>query len=937
LEGGADTLLSIWFLFCGGKMEIKDRRVTSLWAKKEERASQFYWLPLTTHLTDTMNVCKWLWNNWISDSQRDFCIHSIRPCDAETASNLAAFLGAVHDLGKATPAFQIQKGYSNSPDLDDVLLERLEQNGIRGISTLILADPHRSHHTIAGEFILSHEFSVHDDIGSIIGGHHGKPVDDKLIIEDQSAYEANYFQSEDCNSEIYKEWKSIHQAIVQWALQVSGFASIDALPEISKPAQALYSGILIMADWIASNSEYFPLVSVDPEQGIDCAQRYRHGISLWRKNIPLQLQSYPSADDLFRSRFGFLPRDFQKITCNTISHIDHPGIIILEAPMGLGKTETALAAAEEVAVKTGSSGLFFGLPTQATSNSMFGRVKQWLERLAEEYGEKQSLRLCHGKAALNDEMNSLSVASSIDVDGEDHGSVFVNEWFSGRKKSSLDDFVVGTVDGFLLTALKQKHLALRHLGFSKKVVIIDEVHAYDTYMQQYLKEAIQWMGAYRTPVILASATLPQERRKDLISAYLKGMGLKKKDIEFPEKISGNEYPMVSYTDGKTVRVQTDFPAMQEKYVCIHKLSEEELLEKTADLLDGGGIVGIIVNTVRRAQQLGKLCKENFGDDIVEVLHSSFIATDRLEKESQLMDMIGKHGKRPEKKIIIGTQVIEQSLDIDFDVLITDLCPIDLLIQRIGRLHRHEIRRPEKHRKPVVYVMGVNDRLEFERGSEHIYGKYLLARTQYFLKKGIKIPIDIPVLVNDVYGDAVPEFPEELQRVYQKSREEMEAFKQQKKDTALTYRIESPYRKKNLIGWLKDPDCSKSDEMAAAQVRDIQETIEIIAVKQMGNGYGIFSGGRDISGRIEEPEIAKELAKQTIRLPNYVTVRKGVRRTIEYLEEYNLEYLRNWQEQPWLKGSLGVIFDEEGKFDFNGITLCYDNEFGLREEKRNEQI
>lgn len=168
-------------------MEIKDRRVTSLWAKKEERASQFYWLPLTTHLTDTMNVCKWLWNNWISDSQRDFCIHSIRPCDAETASNLAAFLGAVHDLGKATPAFQIQKGYSNSPDLDDVLLERLEQNGIRGISTLILADSHRSHHTIAGEFILSHEFSVHDDIGSIIGGHHGKPVDDKLIIEDQSA------------------------------------------------------------------------------------------------------------------------------------------------------------------------------------------------------------------------------------------------------------------------------------------------------------------------------------------------------------------------------------------------------------------------------------------------------------------------------------------------------------------------------------------------------------------------------------------------------------------------------------------------------------------------------------------------------------------------------------------------------------------------------
>lgn len=920
-------------------MKYFDKQVMSLWAKKEERESRFYWLPLIVHLTDTMNVCKWLWLNWLSDSQRQFCVNSISPSDEETALNLAAFLGAIHDIGKATPAFQIQKGFNNSLDLDERLIEKLELAGFLGISSLTLANPRKTHHSNAGEYLLTKEFHVKDDIGSIIGGHHGKPVDDVLMIKDQYAYPANYFQSEDDNSEISGKWKQVQSAVFQWALEKSGFNSVEKLPEISQPAQVLYSGLLIMADWISSNSDFFPLMDISSEKMPDCMRRLRDGISKWSKNEPLQLQSYPAMEELFIRRFGFKPRDFQKVVYQTVSQIRRPGIIILEAPMGVGKTEAALAAAEILAAKTGNSGLFFGLPTQATSNGMFGRIHEWLEKVTNEYDTKQSLRLCHGKAALNEEMNGLRQMASpqnINIDEESNNSVFVNEWFSGRKKTALDDFVVGTVDGFLLTALKQKHLALRHLGFSKKLVIIDEVHAYDTYMQQYLEEAIQWMGAYGTPVILVSATLPQDKRESLIRAYLKGMGIKNREMKFSEAIYGRNYPLISYSEGKEVKVQTDFSSMEDKTIHINKLDEADLIEKITELLEGGGVIGIIVNTVRKAQTLGREFTERFGKNEVEVLHSAFIATDRVNKESHLLNMIGKQGKRPKRKVIIGTQVIEQSLDIDFDVLITDLCPIDLLLQRIGRLQRHSIRRPEKHQDPSVYVMGTSDRLDFEKGSERVYGKYYLIRTQYFLPDEIRIPTDIPALINEVYGDEEPDYSGELLSIYRESRTEMEVLRENKKNKAQTYRINKPQRtirpnKYNLIAWLKNPDYSDSEEMAAAQVRDIRETVEIIAVKKNGSGYGTFEKEEDISELIAEPKIAKELAKQTIRLPDYITSRAGISTTIKYLEEYNLKKLSDWQKQPWLKGSLGVIFDENGHIELNGVQLKYDKEFGLRGE------
>ena len=925
-------------------MQQFEKAVSSLWAKKEESGSRLYWLPLTVHLSDAMYVAKWLWINWLSDSQRKFCVRSIKPADEEAAIKLAAFLGAIHDIGKATPAFQIQKAYRNSPDLDDILIEKLEESGFHGISYLELTEPKKTHHSLAGEYLLQKKFHVRSDIGSVIGSHHGKPADSELDIDNQTSYEKNYFQSEDPDSEIWKLWENVQSSIFQQALKKSGFDSADDLPELSLPAQALYSGLLIMADWISSNSGYFPLIPINSDQIPDPQKRLKNGIQKWGENLPLQIDSLFPVNDLYHNRFGYAPREFQKMFYQTVSRIRHPGIIILEAPMGLGKTEAALAAAEEVACKTGSSGLFFGLPTQATSNSMFGRVHTWLESILNDYpGASQLLKLYHSKAALNDEMNSIKEASNINVDDAENGGIYVNEWFSGSKKTALNDFVVGTVDGFLLTALKQKHLALRHLGFSKKVVIVDEVHAYDAYMQEYLEEAIEWMGAYGASVILLSATLPNEKRKDLITAYLRGWDIKKRDMEFPKEMFGNYYPMISFTDGKDIKVQTNRTAEKNKIVHIERLEESEILDKISELLNGGGVIGIIVNTVERAQRLGKACKDRFGNDMVDILHSAFIATDRVRKETALMSMIGRNGKRPDKKIIIGTQVIEQSLDIDFDVLITDLCPMDLLLQRIGRLHRHVMVRPVIHKDPVVYVMGMNDQMKFEKGSEFIYEAYFLIRTQCFLPDKINIPSDIPVLVNKVYGDETLELPGQLMNRYFESQSQMKIHKECKARKAQSYRIDDPRSKidpenerYNLLGKLKNPNQSQSEEMAVAQVRDIQETVEVIALQKAGEGYGTFENNRDISGNINDPNIAKMVARETVRLPQYV-IHNGITGTIEWLEKYANKHFASWQNQPWLKSELGIVFDENGRAELNGIQLKYDHDYGLRKVEEDGKI
>ncbi|NLK08308.1 MAG: CRISPR-associated helicase Cas3' [Firmicutes bacterium] len=904
-----------------------------IWAKKSDKTAVFQWLPLKQHLVDVTEVIKLLWEHWLSGQQKQHIINSLSQPNEVLAKNLAGFLAASHDLGKATPVFQSRPSFYQSPDLDRALMEKLETVGFAGIAECYsgLMNPGQTHHAVAGQVLLEY-FGVSHDISSIIGAHHGTPVDSgEETSLHLSAYPNNYFQDE--GSAVHHMWAEVQRTIFDWALEMNDFESVKELPSITQPGQVLLSGLLIMADWIASNENYFPLIPVDETSVDDMDTRKETGWLKWYRTSPRIEEEHTDIFLGYNQRFGFEsgPRDFQLRLFEIIEETIHPGIFIVEAPMGVGKTEAALIGVEQLSAKTRASGMFFGLPTQATSDGIFGRIKDWLEHLDD---ETKSLRLVHGKAALNDIYSALPQA---DISGEPDKSVVVNEWFAGRKTAVLDDFVVGTVDQFLMTALKQKHLALKHLGFSKKVIVIDEVHAYDAYMNQYLYTALRWMGAYNVPVIVLSATLPAKTRIELVENYMRGGGNKWRDVVKPEGWETSQaYPLITYTDGTAIKQFSDMQVASHSVADIIRLEEKDLISTLDQQLADGGIAGVIVNTVRRAQEIASTCGSHFGEDAVDLLHSNFIATDRIEKEKELLEIIGKKAKRPPKKIIVGTQVIEQSLDIDFDLLVTDLAPMDLLIQRIGRLHRHSpVERPEKLRKPKTFVMGAGDKdFNFEPGSRAVYGDYLLMRTQLLLPHKIHLPEDISPLVQAVYGDDHNFIEKKMQDKYRSIRKEQESEIARKKRKAAAYLLDNPSfrRDKSLIGWLAAKLDFSSDERAIAQVRDTQETIEVIALKEYETGYTFFHQECDLSQEIHDPSVQRDISRHTIRLPLQLSAPYNIEQTITELEKFNLKYLPFWQESSWLRGMLGVIFNEKDEFIINGFKLKYCRKLGLSCEK-----
>lgn len=919
------------------------KAINALWAKKKEEVTTRVpkWLPLKQHLLDATDVIKLLWEHWLSQRQKQIIINSLDEKNENLAKQLVGFLAAIHDLGKATPVFQAKESFSNSKDLDLALLDKIEKAGFKDIHQLSLMNERESPHALAGQALLE-SYGVSEDISSIIGGHHGKPVDSHTMVRYQlTSYPANYFQNEDKSDEVHKKWVQAQKEIFKWALHANGFESINDLPKVKQAGQVILCGLLIMADWIASNERYFPLLNIEDSEVSDQENRKQDSWLKWIKTLPWEPEEIIDIETIYQNRFNFTPREVQYKFSKVIQQTDQAGIYILEAPMGGGKTEAALMGVEQLSRKTGTGGMFFGLPTQATSNGIFDRIKSWVSSLSMT-DEKRSLQLVHGKAALNESYSELP--RNANIFDEVESGVIVNEWFTGRKTAVLDEFVVGTIDQFLMAALKQKHLMLRHLGFSKKVVVIDEVHAYDAYMNQYLERVLRWMGTYGVPVIILSATLPARTRVKLVEAYIRGQGYKWRAVEKPvEWETTVAYPLITYSDGPRVNQKDDFSPSENTQVTVKSLDEEKLIDTLKEKLSEGGIAGVIVNTVRKSQELAKSLEEHFSGGQVDLLHSSFIATNRAEKEKELLDTIGKEADRPYKKIIIGTQVIEQSLDIDFDLLISELAPMDLLIQRIGRLHRHTLaNRPKKLKNPLVYIMGMDENFDFDSGSEAVYGPYLLMRTQELLPEMIDLPEDISKLVQATYNEE-----EDLQLVdsrkidYEEAKSKHHTERGQKEAKAKGFQLDKPdlRGRKTLEGWLKSHYLEESEQKSLAQVRDIEETIEVIVLQKIAGGYGFFGTSEDLSQKIDQADVQKEIAKHTMRLPLQLSAFYRIEQTIDELETFNKRYLRSWQNSLWLKGELGIIFDENHRFVLNGFQLRYSPKYGLSftKEEENEPV
>ena len=891
---------------------------------KSDRENGNDWLPFWMHSFDTAGIMEKLAQKRLPESISDYLCAE---CGGrEKLFSTLKFCALVHDIGKVTVVFQsrIRDAVEFSPFAEYVDLPK------SGSFERISETPH----ALASEAILL-KFGCLRGIASIAGAHHGKPT--ALTADVCNQIEGGYKNPDNFYGRGMK-YKSLFDSLwkewLDYSLESAGFSDLSALPDISVPAQVVISGMLITADWIASNTTYFPLISAD-EQGqfsdyperTEAAWNKIHFTDIWNSTARFGLD-----DEAFKERFGFLPNPTQADIISTATDAESSGIYIIEAPMGLGKTEAALALSEILAARAG--GMFFGMPTQATSNGIFPRLEKWAGGLAEDEQTLLAIKLAHGNAALNEDYRELFTGHS-NLNIESDSGLIVHDWFSGRKQTLLSDFVIGTVDQLLMAALKQKHVMLKHFGLSGKVVVVDECHAYDAYMSKYLDMAIQWLGIYKVPVIILSATLPAKRRAELVEAYV-GRGLKCIDDAWKSSLA---YPLLTYTEKNFVKQKALSFSGEQKEISVKTIYRDEVTARAGYAAERGGCVGVIVNTVRKAQEIAAELQSAFPKAEVIIMHAQFIMTDRAKREEQILKRVGKHSTPESRRglIIVGTQVLEQSLDLDFDLMITELCPMDLLLQRTGRLHRHNRVRPQGLETACCFVLDETDD-SFDSGSAAIYGEWLLMRTRALLPNKLTIPSDIPLLVQRVYDENDDRMLGELTEGMESAQEEYVKKTKKKERNACNWLIGKPSERKgkSLDGWLDNAIGLSSEQAGERAVRDGDPSIDVIAL--MRDAEGQIHTVSDECERVipaDRPPSREEallIARQKLRLPGFFGRRWNIDSTITQLESETKSNFSAWQDSALLKEELVLLFDNELNAVLGEVRLHYDIKTGLTYEK-----
>jgi CRISPR system Cascade subunit CasA len=881
---------------------------------------------------------------------------------------VAVWLAGVHDIGKATPAFACQV-----EDLGQVMRDQgLEMPTLRQFGD----DRRIAPHGLAGQKLLQ-DWLIEEQGWSgraagafavVVGGHHGVPPSFAQLHDLET--HAWLLRTADESEAL---WKRVQWELLAACAEMAGVVERLAVwrtVRLSQQAQALLTGLVIAADWIASSPDLFPYQGGEGDEALAALDEGRRveaawlGLKLpdpWTASLPQE-----PVEELFSKRFG-LPagarvRAVQREAVRLARESSAPGLLVIEAPMGEGKTEAALAVAEVFAARSGAGGLFLALPTRATSNAMFARTLEWLRRLPSD-GD-MSVHLAHAKASLDPKFAELlrgaRAVAAVDLDGADSAfdvrrdvrcgaaELVAHQWLRGRKKGMLASFTVGTIDQLLFAGLKSRHLALRHLAVAGKVIVIDEVHAYDAYMNVYLERVLAWLSAYRVPVVVLSATLPIDRRRALVEAYGgegSAAGLDRVRDAYPV--------LTSAAPGSDAVASRTQPADDRRVdVALEALDDDfgALADRLAAELSGGGCALVVRNTVSRVLQTAERLRERFGPDQVTVAHSRFVDLDRARKDTELLERFGPAGDRPARHIVVASQVAEQSLDIDFDLLVTDLAPVDLLLQRMGRLHRHlrggrrQSRRPERLRTARCLLTGVDWKTippTPAAGSVAVYGTHpllcaLAVLEPHLAGRAVVLPDDINPLVQCAYAQEL-ESPQGWEDAMAEARGEHAAILSRQRQRASVFclgEVRTPG--KPLIGWI-DGGVGDADDTRAgrAQVRDTPETIEVLVVQRCADGglrtlpwleHGL--GGLELpTDTVPSSRAGRAAAGSALRLPLLFAKPWMFDRVVGELER---EYVQAWQskQSPWLQGELLLVLDEDCRARLVDFELRYDKDYGL---------
>jgi len=878
-----------------------------LWAKTSRDRSETH--PLIYHLIDVAQVVLALWDRSLPEATRCYFARAMG-MDQASARQWLAFAAGLHDLGKACPAFQSQHEASKQ-----ALLKRglsFEKQRVR------TRTPHGWVSAWALRRLLPRQLDVDDglarQIAHTVGGHHGVfPT-------------AHGLQNIGPARRGGVDWDAVRADLFDALADLVDVRQLPPWPKRLTDDQTFWTmlaGLTSFADWLGSIEDYFfDLTAPDLDVYADLA---RQQANLALGQLGWAGWSPPTQTAGFSELFDFTPRPLQEAVVSLAEHIEAPALVIVEAPTGEGKTEAALYLADHWLQAEQQRGTYVAMPTQATSNQMLSRVKRFLEQ---RHADQQvELLLLHGNAAWSQDMEELRLAA---VDESEGHTVVAHSWFLPKKRSFLAPFAVGTVDQALMSILQTKHFFVRLFGLSHKTVIFDEVHAYDTYMSALFQRLLKWLATMETTVVLLSATLPDQTRRQLMEAYT--------GRPFTQS---SPYPSISWATAEAdgvLPVETSATGTRTLTVEWVDGRPQALAETLRAELEEGGCAAVICNTVGRAQTIYQTLRDAqiVPPDDLTLFHARFPLHLRQQTESLVLDQFGKGGTRPERAIVVATQVIEQSLDLDFDLMITDPAPVDLMLQRAGRLQRHrDTHRPPRLNTPRLLITTPQMQGGIpEWGSDgYVYEPYVLLHSYVALRDlaEIAVPANVQPLIDAVYDDENP-IPANLDTPL---REALEQAYQVMTQTMRQHRYKA---RKNLIPSPDDEDVLSAGNLQLdednpelhdtwrAMTRLVRPSVTLVCLHRLADGFALDRGGERLISLEEHPdrELTAELAHRTVTVSTYPVFK-------HFIEK---DPPPGWHKHPLLRYYRAAVFTG-GRIDLGTYWLTLDPELGLMLEDKED--
>lgn len=721
----------------------RQSRVWHAWGKSHgERVH-----PLICHALDTAAVAERAIDLFLGQACHEELVGSFEPLGNPVA--WVAMLCGLHDLGKCSPAFQglraeLALARFGDSVAEDLHLVRKQAGWGRRFDT-----PHGLVTAMHLKDLLESWKAPVDTaefVAAALGGHHGQFPDGSALRQAQR----------EVNNHGRAAWRSRRDEFVREFAALRGLTDPSVLPwqdvRLSIGAAVGLAALTTISDWIASDTTNFPYADTTDLANYTVTVGKLAGAAVAR----LRLRSWvppPHFADLFPET----PRPVQAVVDRMTVNRAEPTLVLIEAPTGEGKSKAALQAAAALVRNLGLAGTYVAMPTRATSNQMLGELEAVIERL----GSDIPVQLIHSSAK---EHLAERVTTPTDVgrDDPDDSDTAAQEWFT-RKKNLLASMGVGTVDQALKAAIRSGHVFVRLAALTNKVVVIDEIHAYDTYMSTLLDRLLTWLGHFGVSVVMASATLPAGRRRELVASWQSGL-LRCLARNAPSIEPSDAYPRVTLAGaGEPIVEAANVSAINASQTTrLMRVSDDETVEWALDQVQGGGAVrsvAVMHNLVRRVEDTHAALKERIDalppDSRPELIriHGRLDMKERRDIENWLRSAFGPQGTRPHA-IVVSSQVLEQGLDLDFDTMITDLAPVDWLIQRAGRLHRHE--RGERRGEPVLAITGVTDTEvgpRFPPYSDRVYAPMIMLRTWALLREraALSLPGEVPALVDTLYG------------------------------------------------------------------------------------------------------------------------------------------------------------------------------------------